>query len=199
MKIINFLKANIAHLVALCIFLAGLVLVIVSLFTPLFSVDYFSGGYVEAGVEVPLTYLRTDVIGFEYFFSNFSNWLSGGANYPYAMFIQICLMIAVCLAISIVCFLVSFIISLFKENISKKGEFAGAAFGITSAIIGFAVIMLLLIILTTTKVVSTKEFTFNKAVRGIQPGYILLIIAGALFIFSGAINTAAIGEKAENN
>lgn len=198
MKIINILKANLAHLISLCLFGAGLILVIVSLFTPMFGVDYFVGGYMEGDVEIPLELVKSDVIGFNYVFANFSSWLELGAPAPYSMFIQICFMILICLAICVVAYIVSFVFCLFKEKLSKKGEFAGSSFSIATAIIGFAVVMLLIIILTTTEAGKQAGFIYNSAVRSIQPAYIMLIVASFLFIISGALNTAAISEKSDN-
>lgn len=197
MKIINFLKANIAHLVAFCIFATGAILLVVSLFTPMFSISYYTGGYVTEAGEIPLEFIKTDTLGINYLFSSFGGWMEKGIEFPYHMFVQITFMIIVCAGLGFISFLISFIISLFKENLSKKGEFAGATFGIISAIISFATVILLVILLTTTEVGANGGFIYHRTDRVIEPAYILLLISCFLFIVAGAINTAAISEKAE--
>lgn len=198
MRFLNFLKSNVAHLISAGLFLTGAVFVIVSFFVPMFNVSYFvSVGSIELN---QLELVTTHQIGFNYFFNNFNGWLETGSAYGYSMFIQISLMILVCLGIVFAGYIVCLIFSFLKDKISRKGEFIGASFGIVSVILSVATILLLIIILTATEIgKKAADFVYNSTVRENGPAYVLLIVAAILFIVSGAINTAAISEKTGKN
>lgn len=188
-RLIKFLKDNVLYLVTCFLMVGAIAFTVVSLFVTVFHVDYFGLK------ELSNTIIRSDDIGFMYTFENLGNWFANGTAVEYHMFIQYCFIILCILGLALVCSIISFILGIFKEKFSKKIEFVGGAFGITAAICGFVVVFLAILSFTVNKLKSNNNFSFSGSQAYANAGLYLIIVAGVIFIFTGALLTALSSEK----
>ena len=188
-KFLKFLKDNILYLVAICLTLGAIAFFVVSIFVPIYHIDYY-GLLTETN-----TIIRSDDIGLLYAIQNFGEWFKNGRGVEYHMFIQYCFIIFVILGLSLLSAVTSFILGFFKEKLSKKIEFVGGVFGIVTAIGGFTTVFLMVLSFSVNKLSSNDTFSFSSCKTGALAGFYLIIVTGILFIFIGALLAALSSEK----
>lgn len=192
-KFLKFLKDNILYLVAICLILGAIAFFVVSIFAPVYSNVYY-------GLQDESNYIiRQENIGLLYCFERLGDWFSKNSSVEFHMFIQYSFLVSVILILCLISAITSFILGLFKEKLSKKVEFVGGVFGIITAIGGFTTVFLMILSFSVNKLSSNNYFAFSSCETGALSGFYLLIVAGLLFIISGALLAGLSSEKNSGN